>query len=151
MAKNANLFKNIARGNDENMGIIAPIAKRRRLDHVPPSRQEAGENAHYLSTQPISSTSLEQRKPNESSSRARELHSTELYAGGMYKSNLFKLQVDEMLRAVQPNYAKMMEPVDKALRRLKTLIGSIENREPLTVGLFLVDYIFHALILLLRL
>jgi U3 small nucleolar RNA-associated protein 22 len=57
-----------------------------------------------------------------------------LYAGGSYKSSMFKLQVDEMLAEVQPNYEKRAGAIDDALRRLKGLIEGIGDREALSVG-----------------
>ena len=59
----------------------------------------------------------------------------------MSKANMFKLQVDEMLARVRPNYAEIMGFVDKALRRLKALIESIEDREPVTVRNFTISSI----------
>ena len=57
-----------------------------------------------------------------------------IYAGGLYKSSMFKLQVDEMLAEVQPNYEKRASVIDDALRRLKGLIEGIEDREALSVS-----------------
>lgn len=57
-----------------------------------------------------------------------------LYSGGSYKSNLFKLQVDELLAEVKPNYEKRLGFVDEELRKLKVLIESIEDRDPLSVS-----------------
>ena len=56
-----------------------------------------------------------------------------LYAGGLYKSGMFKLQVDEMLAEIQPNYEKRAAAIDDALRRLKSLIEGIGDREALSV------------------
>jgi U3 small nucleolar RNA-associated protein 22 len=57
-----------------------------------------------------------------------------LYAEGSYKSSMFKMQADEMLAEVQPNYEKRSPVMDDALRTLKGLIEGIEDREPLSVG-----------------
>jgi hypothetical protein len=56
-----------------------------------------------------------------------------IYVGGSYKSSMFKLQVDEMLAEVQPNYEKRGPVIDEALRTLKGLIEGIEDREGLSV------------------
>ena len=58
-----------------------------------------------------------------------------LYAGGLYKSSMFKLQVDEMLAEVQPNYEKRAGVIDDALRKLKGFIEGIEDREALSVSI----------------
>ena len=57
-----------------------------------------------------------------------------LYAGGLYKNNMFKLQVDEMLAEVKPNYEKRAGVIDDALRKLKRLIEGIESRDDLSVS-----------------
>ena len=57
-----------------------------------------------------------------------------IYAGGLYKSNMFKLQVDEMLAEVQPNYEKRASVIDDTLRKLKGLIEGLEPCEPLSVS-----------------
>ena len=57
-----------------------------------------------------------------------------IYAGGLYKSSMFKLQVDEMLAEVQPNYEKRAGVIDDALRKLKSLIEGIEDQEGLSVS-----------------
>ena len=60
--------------------------------------------------------------------------SAAMYAGDLYKSSMFKLQVDEMLSEIRPNYEKRMGPVNEALRKLKTIIDSVADREPLSVS-----------------
>lgn len=57
-----------------------------------------------------------------------------IYAGGVYKSGIFKLQVDELLAEVQPNYEKRAGVIDDALRKLKGLVEGIEDREGLSVS-----------------
>jgi U3 small nucleolar RNA-associated protein 22 len=56
------------------------------------------------------------------------------YAGGLYKSSMFKLQVDEMLAEVRPNYGKRFSGADDALRQIKSLIEAIQDREALSVS-----------------
>ncbi|KAH0543993.1 hypothetical protein FGG08_001760 [Glutinoglossum americanum] len=55
---------------------------------------------------------------------------SQLLAGEMYKSSMFKLQLDELLDEVQPSYKKRMVPVENALRKLKSIIERIPDREP---------------------
>ncbi len=62
--------------------------------------------------------------------RNREQSASAPYSGESYKSSLFKLQVDEMLSEVKPDYTKRFAPVDNALRKLKTFIEAIPGREP---------------------
>lgn len=73
------------------------------------------------------------KKPLARPRRADEDDSA-IYAGGDYKSSLFKLQVDELLAEVKPNYEKRLRGVDEALRTLKGLIERIEERDPVSVS-----------------
>lgn len=136
-------INSVAMRNGEKIGIIAPSPKRRKLGRAgcngkdearQASDPESEDKPDQLSAPKSSSTVLVQRELKESSSRASDSDLTAIPTGDMSRSSMFKLQVDEMLLAVQPNYAKIMGPVDKALCRLKILIESIEVREPLAVG-----------------
>ncbi len=136
--------------NGEKFGIDAPSPKRRKFSHSGNNHQgrvgrfsgrEPEDNADHLSAPKIASTVLVRGEPNSSTSRAMDSDLAATHAGDMSGSGLFKLQVDEMLLAVQPNYAKVMGPVDRALRRLKILIESIEDRELLTVSYFTIAVI----------
>jgi hypothetical protein len=132
----------MAMRNGEKIGIIAPSPKRRKLHHAGqdedrrPSDPESEDKADQLSVPRSSSKVPVQKELDATTSRVRDSDLTAIRTGDMSISSMFKLQVDEMLLAVQPNYAKIMGSVDKALRRLKILIESIEDREPLTVGHF---------------
>lgn len=77
---------------------------------------------------------------HDSLNRARCSASSIPHSSDAHHSNLFELQIEEMLQEVRPNYERIMGPVDTALRRLKTLIESIEDREPLSVGAMLHHY-----------
>ncbi|KAK2757848.1 hypothetical protein FQN54_004254 [Arachnomyces sp. PD_36] len=77
--------------------------------------REAGEN-------PTRSTG---RRSNLASSSA-EL----AFASGLYKSSFFKLQVDELLTGLRPNYDQQISKIQKTLHKLKGIIEAIPNREP---------------------
>jgi U3 small nucleolar RNA-associated protein 22 len=66
--------------------------------------------------------------------RAQDDDDAALYAGGLYKSSLFKLQVDELLHEVEPNYEKRFRGMKEALHKLKGLIEGIEERDALPVS-----------------
>jgi hypothetical protein len=57
----------------------------------------------------------------------------QLLVGEMYKSSMFKLQLDELLDEVQPRYERRMVPVENALRKLKSVIERVPDREPVDV------------------
>ncbi|KAE8395404.1 Nrap protein [Aspergillus alliaceus] len=51
-------------------------------------------------------------------------------ASGFYKSNLFKLQLDELLADSRPNYDKHVSRLQDTLNRLKEIIENIPERPP---------------------
>jgi U3 small nucleolar RNA-associated protein 22 len=57
------------------------------------------------------------------------------YTSESFKSNMFKLQVDELLEQVKPKYGKKEAPAENAMRTLKELIEAIPSREALSVQL----------------
>ncbi|KAI9594345.1 Nrap protein [Syncephalis fuscata] len=50
----------------------------------------------------------------------------------LFKSNVFKLQIDEMLSEVRINY-KQLDPLEKALRRIKTILDSALEHDGYTL------------------
>ncbi|PVI06993.1 Nrap protein [Periconia macrospinosa] len=56
------------------------------------------------------------------------------YTAETFKSNVFKLQVDELLDQVKLNYGKKEAPAENAMRTLKTLIEQLPNRAPLSIA-----------------
>lgn len=115
-------------------------SKRRKIGHDEPSLPTNG-NSEPVQERPGQESSSNEpvvAKPQTVQSkpkRAQEDDDNAIYAGGLYKSSMFKLQVDEMLSEIRPKYEKRMSGVDDALRRLKGLIEGIEDREPLSVRL----------------
>jgi U3 small nucleolar RNA-associated protein 22 len=55
------------------------------------------------------------------------------FAGEVYKSNMFKIQVDELLEQVRPNFSRVEQNISSQLRRVKDAIEAIPDREPITV------------------
>jgi U3 small nucleolar RNA-associated protein 22 len=56
-----------------------------------------------------------------------------VYTAETFKSNMFKLQVDELLDQVKLKYGKREAPAENAMRTLKTIIEQIPDRDPLPV------------------
>ncbi|OJD12798.1 hypothetical protein AJ78_06655 [Emergomyces pasteurianus Ep9510] len=54
-------------------------------------------------------------------------------ASGVFKSNVFKLQVDELLSQLRPDHDKLLSRVEKPLRKLKSIIEKIPDIPPKTV------------------
>lgn len=61
-----------------------------------------------------------------SNSRSAELAS----ATGLYKSSFFKLQMDELLTELRPNYDNQTSRIRETLHRLKGVIESLPERPP---------------------
>ena len=51
-----------------------------------------------------------------------------------YKSNIFRIETDELLAELKVDYKKRMGPVEKALHKLKGIIDSIPAKEPAMVS-----------------
>jgi U3 small nucleolar RNA-associated protein 22 len=56
-----------------------------------------------------------------------------VYTAETFKSNMFKLQVDELLHQVKLKYGKKEAPAENAMRTLKLIIEQIPSRDPLPV------------------
>lgn len=109
--------------------------KRRKLDRdhdaassVYSSSSEEGEENTSLESDASISAPEKPRRTHPGYGHIHDGDENAIFAGSLYKSNMFKLQVDEMLAEVRPRYTKRMNVVDDALRRLKGLIERIEDR-----------------------
>ena len=113
--------------------------KRRKLDHG--NHETTPKNGvidnNLIDTEDSKGESpVSQSRPTQSKTKhTQDGDESAIYSGGVYKSSIFKLQVDEMLSEVRPNYQTRLGGVDDALRKLKGLIEGIEGREPLTVSM----------------
>ena len=109
--------------------------KRRKLEHGDsfPDRSDSEGNSpreQVVANTLEPPTSLKQTRMT----RVQDDDDAALYAGGLYKSSLFKLQVDELLREVKPDYEKRFSGVKEVLHKLKGVIESIEERDALSVS-----------------
>lgn len=73
---------------------------------------------------------------NPGAKKASQIDYEALYAGGLYKSSMFRLQIDEMLAEERPNYEKFSSTIEAALAKIKAIIEAIPEREPLSVRIF---------------
>jgi U3 small nucleolar RNA-associated protein 22 len=113
---------------------MSPLpAKRRKLKHdstsIDESQSEANEQHSPLR---VWNEILASPKPTNAT-RANDDGDAALSAGWNYKSSMFKLQVDELLREVVPNYEKRFSGVTETLHKLKRLIEGIAEREAVSV------------------
>ncbi|KAH8661388.1 pre-rRNA processing protein-like protein Utp22 [Tricladium varicosporioides] len=117
-------------------------SKRRKLDHETnnPSKHQHDmmeeesslDDLEVIAPTPPAHTSI---KPTQSLGRhGLRVDDSALYAEGIYKSSMFKLQTDLMLAEVQPNYEKRFDGANEVLRNLKTWIEAIDSRDAVSVG-----------------
>ena len=59
-----------------------------------------------------------------------------LSTGDIYNSDLFQIQVGELLEVVKPNYEKWIARVEEALRKLKRVIEGLPSRQPMQVAMY---------------
>jgi len=55
------------------------------------------------------------------------------FVGEVYKSNLFKLQLDELLNSITPKFSRREGAVKEALHAIKDIVNAAPDREPMTV------------------
>jgi U3 small nucleolar RNA-associated protein 22 len=120
------------------------FSKRRKLDHDNADESDDASSSNGVASGFEDSDEEEALEVNAPATKAKQAQSqpkrtkddddSALYAGELYKSSMFKLQVDEMLAEVRPNYGKRFNGADDALRQLKCLIEAIEDREALSVS-----------------
>lgn len=112
--------------------MSAHTAKRRRISPPPEDGQNSsnsnanrtvGQNTFQDASKNGHSTSTARKGNND---RTAEL----ALASGFYKSSFFKLQMDELLTELRPNYDKQVSKVQGTLHKLKEIIEQIPNRDP---------------------
>jgi U3 small nucleolar RNA-associated protein 22 len=128
---------------------MAPLTtKRRKLEHTSEDEETVSVRSDNQESEIESGSEDEEGSAQEENAArskpanvpAKRRHDDQdaaLYAGGMYKSSMFKLQVDEMLTEIRPNYEKRARAIKDALHQLKNSIEGIEDRGPLSVYTFL--------------
>ena len=93
-------------------------------------KQSADKKAAKAAKQKAAAAKQKQQAGN----RANALEaSAAAYTGGTFKSNMFKLQVDEMLAHIRPRHGKRETTAEEALHVLKKAIEKIPAREAQSV------------------
>ncbi|KAM5505196.1 U3 snoRNP protein [Microsporum canis] len=101
--------------------MSGPTLKRRKL-----SAGDEEDNANAVKKQKSPAVQRNGRPSNSAAEYA--------LARGQYKSSMFKLQMDELLGQLRPDYDKLLSRVEKSLRKLKTVIEEIPNGTPKTLA-----------------
>lgn len=118
------------------MGEHSP--KRRKLEHNSSDEDEDIENEELEQESEESEEKSEENTKSKSRNptlkSASKVNFEAVHAGGLYKTAMFKLQIDDLLADVRPNYEKYSSTINGKLHEIKALIESILDREPLSVS-----------------
>lgn len=115
------------------------VIKRRKLspssDNVTSSSQAKfshGANLTSSKNEPENPTRKVEHPPKgQTGRRGKDERSAELaMASGFYKSSFFKLQMDELLTGLRPNYDKQISRLQDALHKVKNAIENLPERNP---------------------
>ncbi len=116
------------------LAMALHATKRRKLTHS--SSSESSDTGSAGSTNddvvPEDNKSPVMRRTASGVANVRQAEAGQ-YASGAYNSNMFKLQMDELLVKVRPKYEKRMNKVENALRKIKGIIENIPSWEALSV------------------
>ena len=111
--------------------MSAHTAKRRKIS---PSPENGHENSKSVkdANGPNEQVSSRNFNRNDSSiSKGKDDRTAELaLASGFYKSSFFKLQMDELLTELRPNYDKQVSKLQGTLHKLKETIEQLPDRAP---------------------
>lgn len=127
--------------------MSAHLAKRRKLispsenesadegdrKDAPGSRASGGINGSKETAETGKGSTGSGEKPTRSTGRRSDLASSSAelaLASGLYKSSFFKLQVDELLTELRPNYDQQISKIQSTLHRLKDIIEAVPDRTP---------------------
>lgn len=100
-------------------------AKRRKISPSP----ENGQNGHDQ----VASKNANKNASSITTSttkRGKNVTAELALASGFYKSSFFKLQMDELLTELRPNYDKQVSKIQGTLHKLKEIIERVPDREP---------------------
>ena len=99
--------------------------------------EEDGASGEHESVHPSRKRSIAAQPPVEKKPQKAPVYSLQngAYTAESFKSNMFKLQVDELLEQVKPRYGKKEAPAENAMRTLKNILEQIPSRAPLPVRL----------------
>lgn len=107
--------------------------KRRKLDHGGADNNSnfSGSDEEMEDDAPNTTAKQTHAKPHH----ARDIDESAVYAGGLFKSNTFKIQVDYLLEEIRPYYEGRLGKANETLSKLKGLIEGIEPRPELPVSI----------------
>jgi U3 small nucleolar RNA-associated protein 22 len=122
--------------------MSAHPVKRRKLSPSPDATSSSytkSSNNSALTGSKVGSEKAAPRKNDHSTkpqaSRGKDERSAELaMASGFYKSSFFKLQMDELLTGLRPNYDKRISKLQDTLHKVKGAIENLPENPPKSVS-----------------
>jgi U3 small nucleolar RNA-associated protein 22 len=112
---------------------MAPAIKRRKLQHDD-SEASDGSAKDSATTQRKEGTLPKTSAVANPHRRPDAQLQDGAYTAESFKSNVFKLQIDELLEQVTPKYGKREAPAENAMRVLKSVIEELPSRSPLSAS-----------------
>lgn len=110
--------------------MAIPAQKRRKLSSTSTSAFDHGASDDETSRGPSQESDVVKTPlPRNNPKFARAESGSTSLGDGAYNTNLFQLQVNELLSRVRPDYERRMNKVENALRKLKGIIERIPNRD----------------------
>lgn len=115
--------------------MAAPATKRRKIRHggEDDSASDSGESDVLHTDIREEKRRAKAAPPKQAHSKANVALQDGVYTAEVYKSNVFKLQVDELLEQVRLKHGKKVASAENAMRSLKSLIEQIPARDALSV------------------
>lgn len=122
--------------------MSARMAKRRKISPSPETASLSPDAKSSTDANPASSKNDFEKKTRkidlpprtQEDHRQKDERSAEIaMASGFYKSSFFKLQMDELLSGLRPNYDKQISKIQETLHKVKTAIESLPERSPKSV------------------
>lgn len=120
---------------DTSMEDIAAFDETQSLDDE--DIDSGIEDARTIMTENAQKTAAKADKAKHSNKRQEIKLQDGIYTAEVYKSNMFKLQMDELLDQVKLKYGKKEAPAENAMRTLKSLIEQLPSRPLLSVCIYL--------------
>ena len=119
--------------------MAPPATKRRKLGHSDSEEDSEASFANFDDTTAEESDNHDETRPKKvvNTKKPPKRAAMDLpqgaYTAETFKSNMFKLQVDDLLAQAKPKYGEKEAPAENAMRTLKTIIEQIPDRDPLPV------------------
>jgi U3 small nucleolar RNA-associated protein 22 len=130
---NSDTFQSTGSGvGDLNNGM-------KQLDEISNEKLDAGSVENESGETNGADSWALQIKPTKTKSipvqRAKQQHYPGgAYSGELYKSNIFKLQVDELLEQLKPDFLRAETSIATLLRTVKNIVEAIPPRDAISVS-----------------